>query len=117
MEGTAFLSKLVYVFIWHGHTKWYQSSKKVIPTQTYYFYTQRHADTALTALEGDGQQCKAAPAWTASTEPDGNGSLETSALTRAILLQTIKETVLRASISPNTNKKKKRIFHSSVTLN
>lgn len=41
----------------------------------------------LTALEGDGQQCKAAPAWTASIEPDAKGSLETSARTRARLLQ------------------------------
>lgn len=62
--------------------------KKVAPTQTFNFSS--HKDTALTALEGDGQQCKAAPAWTASTEPDAKGSLETSALTRAILLQTMK---------------------------
>lgn len=39
-----------------------------------------------TALEGEGQQCKAAPACTASIEPDANGSLETSALTRARFL-------------------------------
>ena len=32
-------------------------------------------DTELTALEGDGQQYKAAPAWTTSTEPVEKGSL------------------------------------------
>ena len=47
----------------------------------------------LTALEGDGQQCKAAPAWTAATDPDENGSLETSALTRARLLQILQWSV------------------------
>lgn len=46
-------------------------------------------ETALTAFEGDGQQCKAAPAWTASTEPVEKGSLETSALTSARFLQVI----------------------------
>lgn len=43
----------------------------------------------LTAFVGEGQQCNAAPAWTASTEPDENGSLETSALTRARLLHSL----------------------------
>lgn len=41
----------------------------------------------LTALDGDGQQCKAAPACTASTDPEKKGNLDTSALTRARLLQ------------------------------
>lgn len=36
----------------------------------------------LTAAEGDGQQCKAAPACTASIELVANGSLEISALTK-----------------------------------
>ena len=41
----------------------------------------------LTALEGEGQQCMAAPACTASMEPDSNGNLDTSALTRARFLE------------------------------
>ena len=40
----------------------------------------------LTAFKGEGQQFKAAPAWTTSTEPDEKGSLELSALTIARLL-------------------------------
>ena len=40
----------------------------------------------LTAFKRKGQQCKAAPAWTASTEPDEKGSLEIFALTIARLL-------------------------------
>lgn len=41
----------------------------------------------LTAAEGDGQQCKAAPACTASIELVANGSLEISALTNIKFLQ------------------------------
>ena len=41
----------------------------------------------LTAADGDGQQCIAAPAWTASIEPEVKGSLEMSALTNTSLLQ------------------------------
>lgn len=40
----------------------------------------------LTAADGEGQQCKAAPACTASTELEANGSLEISALTRTKFL-------------------------------
>lgn len=36
----------------------------------------------LTAADGDGQQCRAAPACTASTELETKGSLEISALTK-----------------------------------
>lgn len=88
------------------------SDEKVIPTQI--FFCSSHKDTALTALEGDGQQCKAAPAWTASTEPDAKGSLETSALTRAILLQTTNETLLSTSESKI---EKQWTFYSLAALN
>lgn len=40
-----------------------------------------------TALEGEGQQWIAAPAWMASTEQEAKGSLEISALTSAKFLQ------------------------------
>lgn len=40
-----------------------------------------------TPAAGDGQQCKAAPACTASIDPDANGSLATSALTKAMFLR------------------------------
>ena len=40
----------------------------------------------LTAVDGEGQQCKAAPACTASTELDLKGSLEISALTKVTFL-------------------------------
>lgn len=44
----------------------------------------------LTADEGDGQQCSAAPAWTASTELVAKGSRDISALTSVMFLnQTI----------------------------
>ena len=48
----------------------------------------------LTAVDGEGQQCKAAPACTASIEPETNGSLETSALTRISFLLTINGRVM-----------------------
>lgn len=41
----------------------------------------------LTAEDGDGQQCNAAPAWTASMELEMNGSLEISALTKVKFLE------------------------------
>lgn len=48
----------------------------------------------LTAFEGDDQQCNAAPAWTASIEPEEKGSLDTSALTRARLLWTFNYSII-----------------------
>lgn len=41
----------------------------------------------LTAADGEGQQCIAAPACTASTDLEGNGSLEISALTKMKFLK------------------------------
>lgn len=41
----------------------------------------------LTAEDGDGQQCNAAPACTASMELETNGSLEISALTKVKFLE------------------------------
>lgn len=41
----------------------------------------------LTAVDGEGQQCRAAPACTASTELVAKGSLEISALTRVMFLE------------------------------
>lgn len=46
----------------------------------------------LTAAEGDDQQCKAAPACTASIELVANGSLEISALTKMKFLLKVKYT-------------------------
>ena len=41
----------------------------------------------LTAADGDGQQCIAAPACTASIERETNGSLDISALTKIMFLK------------------------------
>lgn len=49
---------------------------------------QQHIKTVMhTAIEGEGQQCNAAPACTASTELEAKGSLEISALTKSIFLK------------------------------
>ena len=41
----------------------------------------------LTAADGEGQQCIAAPAWIASREPEMKGSLAISALTNIKFLK------------------------------
>lgn len=45
-----------------------------------------YIEEILTAADGEGQQCRAAPACTASTELETKGSLEISALTKLKLL-------------------------------
>lgn len=46
-----------------------------------------HVKDILTAADGEGQQCRAAPACTASIERETNGSLEISALTKIMFLK------------------------------
>lgn len=46
----------------------------------------------LTAVDGEGQQCMAAPACTASTELVAKGSLEISALTKVMFLKRKRKT-------------------------
>lgn len=67
----------------------------------------------LTALEGVGQQCNAAPAWTASTEPDVKGSLEISALTRARLLHISNVTLTSTKIFFLIQKEKLKDQHKA----
>lgn len=51
----------------------------------------------LTPVDGEGQQCIAAPACTASIELDTNGSLEISALAKIKFLKEKKKCTIRYS--------------------
>lgn len=52
-----------------------------------FYISQKYSGVLLTAADGDGQQCNAAPACTASIELETKGSLEISALTKIIFLK------------------------------
>lgn len=59
----------------------------------------------LTAADGEGQQCIAAPAWIASTEPETKGSLEISALTNIKFLKKSKSNRNKISTQLSLNLK------------
>ena len=66
-----------------------------------------YIEEILTAVDGEGQQCRAAPACTASTELETKGSLEISALTKVKFLTKNKLTQIE-----NSND----IYESSLVL-
>ena len=66
-----------------------------------------YIEEILTAVDGEGQQCRAAPACTASTELETKGSLEISALTKIKFLTENKLTQIE-----NSND----IYESSLVL-
>ena len=56
-----------------------------------------YIEEILTAVDGEGQHCRAAPACTASTELETKGSLEISALTKIKFLTENKLTQIENS--------------------